>query len=347
MAIAAALQHGTDIVRDQAELAGSWPATATILFASYTHGSLNRLRTGEDIDSILANHERLGPILARAETVCVELGYADNPEQVVALFEKVNALAEDIRQRRDYHFDEIPTGFEVALIGMLLGIAKQGVDRMPKLVPVDTFAESSVHHALDTAWSPATPLEERCAIFSQVNRTREGTVLRQAHDIAVDTAVDDQEHLIVFVGGSQHKGLAPAAVALGARAESIVLDPPEQGLSDQLTDRMRYEGVEAITREEIEDYTLARDIALAVVRYTGQTENPHLLSYRQASELGLLTDAVGLFCLRGLHHELGETDQQLFDDLVAAIPDQNMSQLAQLAQRLIDSVSKTRRPFNY
>ena len=313
-AIQAALAHEIDVARDQAELAGDWREDVTVYDFFFNHG-IQRITSQQEIPAVMATWRRMGTALAAAgklDVVGVEAAGANvPPEAVVAIFNRLNDIAAQWAGDTRLQVD-IRSSIDVAIIGMFQGMRAAGVDVLPRVVPIDGFADGAVQQAISRSNDESLSPKEKFVTEAGADRLREGAVVRQAHTIAHGVPVDGEKHAVALVQGSAHYRTATALEALGAPTIRFMVDQPIESPVSQAKDIVRQDGADALSEAEAQTFATADMLgnglfALAGSPLQGQTQ------HERANEQVARVAELGSFSLAGLRGELVEELQADFD----------------------------------
>jgi hypothetical protein len=291
-----------------------------------------------DVNAVVESHARIGAALVGADRVGVEIGGSNRaPEDVRALFDKINAFAAQVASGQGGTIDAIHSGLEAGLIGMVVGLVRARVSTMPTFFPVDGFADPDLAARTLAAFGSQLPLDQRAQQSAASDLEREALVAHQAYEEAVNLAGDGRPHVVAIVQGVDHYRTSLAMQALGAQTERVFVDQPVESPLGQLVEAVRDGGETALTPEAVQDATAASLMAQALYQYLGgdailrSTATPERMNEHE-----MIVSELGMICLDGIAGRLSTEQQTPFNDLVAALLANDSATAAALARQLFD-----------
>jgi hypothetical protein len=224
-----AATHGLDIVRDCADLAGTFPRNVEFAFVHWRHAD----ELGDDIDWLATN---IAPHLLGAHTIALETGgtNAPDPNDIPEEMAIINRWIARGPSRTDGELVAAYGGKTswklVPVLNLLGALTKAGASHCPYFTVVDEYwcnADEKQKHL--NALSELEALES-AEIQAADNRRREAITLRQLNELA--RSLGGQASARMRIGvlyGSDHTNLSIATHALGAPTSRVFVFPPPTG----------------------------------------------------------------------------------------------------------------------
>lgn len=231
-----ARQHPIDLVRDQAALVGALDLGVHCRFVLFDHDTFFRPRESwaQELYAAALSHD-IGPV----DEIGVELAATDLPRaEVEAIFARVNAPAAS-----SVATNPIPQGiaqYERTLASLLNRYTLIHGTR-PVVFPIDAYAHRDIGaHRLPSLIRELS--RTNAAEIAQINREREGLVLRQITERALGAAtrLGKTEYRVASLVGWNHPLEAEAAAILfGSNQVSAVINGEKPAEAQDFDDVMR------------------------------------------------------------------------------------------------------------
>jgi hypothetical protein len=234
------MRQRLDIVRDCSDLRGTFPQNVELKFIYWTHGA-----PPKDKEAALADSQRLVPHLMDADRVGFEIAATahKSKKDVAKEFNIINDIVSG-RSPQKRTYDEFYKGFlmttaidSAEAVTQLL--KEGGRTKPPVFFPFDV-CEPWDTERVSTATSTLGEIGEAAKSLAAECRWREGTTLRQLHQLAKKLGHDGKQHQIAVLYGSAHSLTSVAARELGAKTSRVFVDKYADTPTSTLAKYMRF-----------------------------------------------------------------------------------------------------------
>ena len=305
--------HPLDIVRDCADLAGTFPPGIQFDSVLFKHGNPRQMT----FQQLRANTQRIAPYCAGAHYVGIEIGFAQDPELLLDDFDTLNAAiqAGQTQQVRLYNPVLAPV-----VLGVVDGLDALQRETMPIFFPFDSWNDPEITASMVRLISamrrgePGVTTLEAAAF-----RQREALVIRQLHQLASE--IDDgAPKRVAVLQGTMHYLTAVGLRALGAPVTRTRVDTHVLSPIALMTHMLRMHQPGDIRQDQVELYEYATELANYIF---GTARGMHLLPESADPETAEtdLHARLGILCLKGASQLLPPHAQAVFDAFTQAIDD--------------------------
>ena len=255
----AAPRQQLDLVKDCAELSGTFPANVELKFIFWAHGNVY------DGESSAQKAARVAPALLEADYIGIEVAGTvhEDPRHVEQEFAVINSLLDKDNQHRkirDGYGELQPTTALIDSIDLVMRLRKLGRTSTPQFFPFDIFeniAVSDIRSKFEyLTW------DDYIISRARLMRHRENTAIRQFHAQATVLATDGQPHQIAILYGASHTAVSVATQALGAPTSRVFVDRPTIDMLGQYERAYRYKPAAAVSDSALEKLEVANSFGI-------------------------------------------------------------------------------------
>lgn len=305
--------HPLDIVRDCAELAGTFPLRVQFDSILFRHGNPRQMTS----EQLYANACRLAPHCAQADYIGIEIGSAQDPDHLLDDFDTLNAAIQSGKTTQIILHNPI---LAHVVLGIVSGLDALERDTMPVFFPFDSWNNSEITSSMVRLIQAMRRGEPGIVkLEAHAFRQREALAIKQLHAFAHE--VDDgTPKRVAVLQGTMHYLTAVGLRALGAAVTRTHVDTPVLSPIALMTHMVRMHQPEDVRQDQVELYEYASELANYIfgaaceIHFSPSSTDPE----HDESDLHA---RLGILCLKGASQLLPPHIQAVFDRFTQALDD--------------------------